>query len=472
MMQNILILGGGVMGNMLLSLLTTPIITRLVSPESYGVYSLFMLYGSVALIVASGGMDQTLLRYFYNSDSVAYRSPLLHYCLKIAFIILGVGGVVILLLNSLARFEFASLKASCAFLFYLVLLVVNRFSSIVVRLSHDSKLYSKTLILNKFIFALSAITLLLLFHGNNSSEILIISLVTSTAIVTFMQIMSKREIWFWRGDAAEQIPRQSHLIRYGAPYIVSGLLSVLLTASARIILGFECGDAEVGIFSAGISLTAAFSIIQSTFNTLWMPVAVEHHANCPGDNSLFVLANHGITLMMIAAGFAFILAKDVLVLLLGSEYRSVAFLLPLLCFEPIFYTMSETTVNGIVLSEKSHYHIWVSVCAVFLNLTICLIGIPAFGMTGAAAATAAGYLSFYIARCWFSHRAMPIPYQYKKAVVAVGLFVIFALWNTYSAFNGYMVVYALLSIAIIARLYQDFVQLVWRQIKARRRSVQ
>ena len=70
-----LFIGSGM--NIILSLITTPIITRLVVPEVYGNYSLFTVFGNILLIAACLGQDQVHGRFFYAHDEVDYERHVL-----------------------------------------------------------------------------------------------------------------------------------------------------------------------------------------------------------------------------------------------------------------------------------------------------------------------------------------------------------------------------------------------------------
>lgn len=71
------IIGIGTFVSMLIGFVTTPIITRMVSPTEYGQFSIFTLYANVGMMVLYLGLDQSLIRYFYEQDSMAYRRGLL-----------------------------------------------------------------------------------------------------------------------------------------------------------------------------------------------------------------------------------------------------------------------------------------------------------------------------------------------------------------------------------------------------------
>ena len=68
-LKHFTIIGGGTMINMLLGVLTEPIISRLIDPADNGKYGIFTMYSSLAVMVLCLGLDQSLVRYYYEKDN-------------------------------------------------------------------------------------------------------------------------------------------------------------------------------------------------------------------------------------------------------------------------------------------------------------------------------------------------------------------------------------------------------------------
>jgi len=71
----------GTVINIVLGLLITPIITRLVSTEDYGRFSIFNMYTNIATMVLCMGLDQALVRFFYAREEKEYKQGLFRFCL-------------------------------------------------------------------------------------------------------------------------------------------------------------------------------------------------------------------------------------------------------------------------------------------------------------------------------------------------------------------------------------------------------
>ena len=164
------ILSGGTAVNMLISILTTPIITRLVEPTSYGTYSLFFLYGNIALAVFGLGLDQSLARFFYCSESDEEKASLLRYCYVLPNLVFGLASLVLVVLALCFNIvSLSNMTIVLLFIIYVFALIINRNASVVLRLEFKSKQFALASILNKALFACLAIALLLFAKGLNEA---------------------------------------------------------------------------------------------------------------------------------------------------------------------------------------------------------------------------------------------------------------------------------------------------------------
>ena len=86
-LKQFFVIGTGTIINMLLGVITVPIITRIVSPDINGQFSLFDTYANIAVMVLCLGLDQALVRYYYKSDEPSYKTTILYKCLFLPILI-------------------------------------------------------------------------------------------------------------------------------------------------------------------------------------------------------------------------------------------------------------------------------------------------------------------------------------------------------------------------------------------------
>lgn len=425
------ILSGGTAVNMLISILTTPIITRLVEPTSYGTYSLFFLYGNIALAVFGLGLDQSLARFFYCSESDEEKASLLRYCYVLPNLVFGLASLVLVVLALCFNIvSLSNMTIVLLFIIYVFALIINRNASVVLRLEFKSKQFALASILNKALFACLAIALLLFAKGLNEALALCACCTAACYAVAIYEVVVGRKLWFRSSAVFSKGYSKMSVLRYGLPFVVSGMAVLFMSGYGQISLESAGLFAEVGVYAAAVSLAGIFSIIQTSFNTIWLPFITQKYETGDHPFEYVERACNLVSLTMFSIGLVVILLKDVLVLFLGPEYRSAATIFPLLCFQPILYTISETTACGMVFAKKSGYQSIVGVLSCLINVITCSVLVPSMGMYGAALGAAVAYLSFFILRTFFSQLAVGHPLDFLKLSVSAVLFVAFALIGT------------------------------------------
>lgn len=444
-LKHFTVIGAGTVINMLLGLLSTPVITRIVDPEIYGQFSMFNTYSGIAVMILCLGLDQTLVRYYYEQDDIEYKQSLLYKCVKLplAFCIVSSAIIILISVTGLFRFEFDSviIVLLCIFsttkLFY-------RFSQLIIRLEYKSKLYSILNIISKAVYIASVYVLLLLFKINHLI-CLVMALITESVLCLVISILAQKKVWnaFFSKINNCKIP-SAELYKYGIPFIFSMGLMTLFEAIDRFSLNFYRSYSEVGVYASTNNIIGLFAIVQTTFNALWAPMAVEHYSKSPNDVSLYQKGNKVITIVMFGIGLTIILCKDVFALLLGAKYRESANILPFLVFHPIMYTISETTVTGITFTKKSKAHIIITFVACITNIVGNTLLVPKIGCQGAAISTGISYIVFFVMRTLISNKYYYVDYSLMKFSILTILTGAYAFYNSFWDFGvisilGYMI---------------------------------
>lgn len=452
-LKHFTIIGGGTVINMLLGLMTEPIITRLVDPSDNGKYGIFNMYSSLAVMVLCIGLDQALVRYYYEKDTDDYKRSLLSKCVVIPILLcLAVSGIVMALsISGLVKFKFDPLIMGILCIFTLFQLIY-RFSLLLVRLEYKSKLYSLLNIIHKLMYLAAVFPLIFLFKHNHVMA-LVISTTIASFVCLFTSITANRRLWKPHTDkSACETPRKE-LMRFGYPYILSMGLATLFSAIDKISLDIYRTDHEIGVYTSAITLINVFAIIQTTFNTLWQPMSVEHYTKDPEDKSFYQQGNQLITIVMFFIGLSLILFKDLFVYILGAKYREAATILPFLCFNPIMYTISETTVSGLVFKKKSMMQIVVSAGACATNIIGNMILVPRLGGKGAAISTGISYIVFFTLRTVLSNRYFYVDFKLGRFYTLTFAVVLYCFYNTFFKFGILTIVGYIACVALLVVLY-------------------
>ena len=465
-LKHFTVIGLGTIINMLLGLITIPIITRIVNPNEYGQLSIFTMYSNIAVMTLCLGLDQALIRFYYDKKDEAYKKKLLHSCVKIPFLIFLILSIIVIFLYCLKIVKInISFIILVLFLLYTLTQLIYRFSLIVIRLEYNSKLYSLLNILLKIFYIVIVISLLMIIKSNYF-EILVLSTTISAMICLVISIFAQRKKWnFFKKDYFRENIKMNELLKYSLPFIFTMGVTTLFQSIDKISLSIFCEYSDVGIYASTMSLVHIFAIVQTTFNTLWAPMAVEHYTKNPEDKTFYKKGNQYITVIMFFIGLSLMLVKDIFAILLGEKYRLAAYIFPFLIFNPIMYTISETTVNGLVFYKKSKMQVLVAVGACLSNIIGNVILVPIIGCKGAAISTGLSYIIFFSLRTFLSNKYYYIDFKLKKFYFLTLIVVLYALYNTFIKFNILTIIFYFLCIIILVCLYFDSIKEMINHVK-------
>lgn len=425
--KHFFIIGSGSFISILIGLITTPIITRIVDTNSYGQLAIFNVFVNIGLFVFLLGLDQSLIRFYYEKKNSEHKKTIIRFCWLLPSII-----VVLLLLFTIFAYVINIIPKSLMPYVTMVLVgifsqILYRISLLVIRLEKKSKMYALISITYKLIYLI----LVLIFakiYKNNYFYALVFSTLLSAFISAFIGIICKIDLWnpFFKGN--EKL-NHKELLKYGAPFIISSGIHIFYNAVDKLSIKLFFSYSDVGIYASAVTIIGIFNIIQTTFNSLWYPMAMEHYTNDKNDTLFYSKCCRIITVIMFVFGTTVIVFKDLIVLMLGSQYRSCVFIIPFLAFEPILYTISESTVRGIDFAKKSKYHVYISGITLVTNFVLNIILLKIFGIIGAAIATAISYILFFVLRTTISTKLFKVDYDFKKIMTLISFTFVFAILN-------------------------------------------
>lgn len=465
LIKNFAILGVGTIANMIIGFITTPIITRIVAPYEYGQLSIFTMYSNIAVMILCLGLDQALVRYYYEQRDIVYKRGLLFKCIKLPILI---SLLVCLLFMSAVYFKIINFQFNG---FILVLLcvytfvqIIYRFSLLLVRLEYQSKLYSLLNVFQKLFYIVPVLFFVIIFK-TNYLNILVICTVMSSVICLLFSVFFQKKIWNLFLEHSCKVSMKE-LLSYAFPYIFSLGITTIFQAIDKLFLNYYYDYYEVGIYQSAMSIVHIFAIIQNTFNTLWAPIAIEHYTANNNDKDFFKQCNQIIVVIMFFIGLSLIFFKDVFALLLGSNFKEAVYILPFLIFNPIMYTISETTVLGLIFKKKSKMQVISAAGACIINFIGNYLLVPKLGCLGASISTGISYIVFFSLRTILSNKCYYIDYKLKKFYLLTVITSLYAFYNTFNKFNFISVIGYFSCLMLLFLLYKDSIIYIVNYIRS------
>jgi len=462
----------------LVGLVSTPVITRLVSPEELGLFSMFFLVMNVMTLAVMFGTDQSFVRFFYE-ENPSNRVRLLRSSITLVllfFIPVCLG--MLFFRDRISFFIFDTVRP-----FYIILLitavtsnVLFKYALMVLRMQQKGGWYSTVQVLNKvsnFLFFI----LLILFMNSDILPLMLAS-VFGLFVAAVSGIVKERKFWFGKTDpdSGQMVNRKKDILRYSAPLVMTNIVYWLFQSFDRIAIKEFAGFEELGIYAGAIRIVGLAVVLQTAFTTFWVPVSFERYEKNPQDKAFFTKIHRFAAFFMLSVGLFSMMFRHLIVYLLGPEYREALMILPYLMFIPVFYTISETTVKGIAFAKKTIWHLVIALISSAVNISGNMLLVPALGARGAAISTGLSYILFFILRTAFSQRYYPVDYQLKKLSLQIAGIVIYAglltFWeNLYLDLIGGLVMIGLMYVGFKTEIRQiltgSLIELV-RQVKIKK----
>lgn len=432
---------------LLLGFVSLPLITRVMSTDEYGRTAMFTSAVSIIYIFAILGLDQSYIRYFYKEG--VNRKRLMLQCLKYPVIlIVFLAGIYWIFSDYFNGFLFgkSSLDITLLVIGYTVISVFERFLFLNIRMDQMGKLYSNLNILSKVLY-IAFIILFVKLIGDDF-RVVLYALTLPLGIVTL--ICAVRYIYVTRHEKAEKHELKiKELLTYGIPFVPMLLMEWLLSSMDKWSIKIFKDFSETGIYGSAMQIMSILLTFKITYVAFWAPVAMEKYEKeseevCkPFFKDMFLK----VQFLCMVAAFLLTIFRGVIVLILGAEYRDAIRILPYLSLMPILSILFEMTGQGCKFVGKVKYFNYASLAAIVCNLIGNTLLVPVLSGVGAALATAATYVVYFLIGTYFSNKCYPIDYNLKRLGVSLVLYGIYA---TYATWSENVLVSSLVGVLVLA----------------------
>lgn len=373
-----------------ISVITTPIFTRLMSTSEYGVYSLFNSWQSilcvfVTLNLSAGVFTRGVVK---NEDDIEnFTSSFL----GLSVLLTLVSTVVYVLFSPFFNRLF---NMNTVLMLCMLITMFNNtlfgFWSTRQRVDYKYKALIAITLITSILQPLLGIVGMYLFPLAKV-EARVIS-------ATFVGI-----VFYW-GLALVQIKRSpkvysskywKYALRFNIPLIPHYLSQSVLSSSDRIMIGKLCSESDAGIYSLAYSLAMLMTIVNTAItNTFspWLYKSIQHkqYKNI-GSASYFLLIMVAIVNLILIA-----FAPEIIAIFAPKEYADAVWAIPPVAMTVFFIFMYTMFANFSFYYEKTKTIALTSCLGAVLNVILNAICIPVFGYVAAAYTTLICYICYSI----------------------------------------------------------------------------
>jgi O-antigen/teichoic acid export membrane protein len=430
------IYGLGQIFGRLASFLLLPVYTHYLQPADYGCIAILDLIGNLLGILIGTGMSSAVARYHFDAHHDAERRQ-----------VWWTGLLCILLLATLVVVPAWFWRAPLAHLtlgaaveqgrFYYALLLPTLWVSIVGDLPSaylQVRKWSGTFVsLN---LARLGLSISLNIYFLVVLRLGIVGFLLSNLIAnTLSTIVSLGIFVYNQGPVSFHSPLVRRFWQFGAPLILTALLSTAMHQADRYVLRLFVDMEQVGLYSLAYTIGQAINTLcLMPFAAIWSVLVYEIAAR-PDAREIYVRIFryfvYGIALIMLGSS---LFARPLLSIIVDAQYLQAADVIPLVCLAYLFFSLHEHFKVPVILAKRTALLPPVFAVATATNIGANLLLIPWLGMTGAALASVVSFATFSFVALW-RYRAIDryaYPLRHCGRVVA-GMVLSYIGWRSFAA---------------------------------------
>ena len=370
-----------------ITVIMTPIFTRLLTKEEYGNFSNFTSWESILLIFVTLDLSTSIIRakYDFNDKMSEYISSITAISTLMTLLLYAV-----IEMNVTFFVDFFSMD-----IFYIrVLFVYFLFQPAYAYMQENYRIYRKYKLF--LFFSLStavlrtvlSIALVYLMEDNYKARVY-----GYIAPVLFLYMGIYAYIWIKGKKVKWQYCKYALMI--GVPLIPHSLAGILLSSSDRVMIQKICGPEQTALYTVAYTIATLVDLITTSLSKAWIPWFFD--AMNEGKNKeirkISGLYANGVGVAILGV---MLVAPEILLILGGKEYLEAKNIIPVV-MSGLFCRFIYTFYVNIELFYKKTF--WVSVgtmIATAINIGLNVILIPQFGYVAAAYTTLIGFLAILL----------------------------------------------------------------------------
>ncbi len=392
------------------SVASVSVFTRVLDAEAYGLYSVVTSAVTILIVVASGWIEQAVLRYLPEYDAARSRRDT-------AGLVVGLTAATCVAVALLALVVFVSARAHLGAYTRLfipaTLLLIAETSFIALGAVLQSRLRSHAVSILRSSGAVLRFALALGFLwwiGRDVRWLLLGAAVGRGLSALATLVVVARDVDGWarpRFDGAAV----RRFAAYGAPMLGWTLASRVYGVSDRFIIEAFQGSAAVGVYSANYTLvTMGFGLLSAPLLTAAHPLIVKAWKDHGPERAPDVVASFARLYVLVLTPVVAVLAlcsREVSAILLGSPFREGHEIIPIVVLGVFVWGFSMYGHKGLELAEHTGIMCAFAVLTAAINVGLNLIFVPAYGYRAAAVTTLACSFIYPTLVHWISKRYVP-----------------------------------------------------------------
>jgi len=210
---------------------------------------------------------------------------------------------------------------------------------------------------------------------------------------------------------------------FSLPLMLTGILGFMMTRTDTLMLGYYKGSEVVGIYNAAAPLASMLPIFLNSTGFLYMPIASRLYAGGKLEElkRVYQILTKWVFLLTLPIfSVMFLFPEATINFFFGAKYVSASKALQILALGFMFHTLLGLNGMSLIVIGEPRLNLIGDSFAVVLNVVLNILLIPAFGLEGAAIATASSYFVANVFRSFWLYKKTgihPFSWNYVKPLL-------------------------------------------------------
>lgn len=390
---------GYILGGILIkgiAFITTPVFSRLMTPEEFGVLNAYLSYESILVVLIgfqfAGCLKNAKIKYTNKPNGMnVFFSDLIVLLLihsGISFVIVNVFSEYIINLTGIeSRLLLNLIIVNC--FGNAAMTVYNSF----VSLEYQYKKYVAISVFNALANVVLSLLLIFTILGNDRSMARILGYVLPYVFISIYLVVT---IFKKSKPNLHTIKTNSKFAyRFCAPLIPNGFAEIMLTQYSKLSIDHNCGTAAMGVYSLAYNVYSIIATVKLGMDYIVGPFYFDKRksGNFEELRNIFKIYSRSLALISVLVMF---LCPEIVRILGDTEYfdarMSAIPLIGVSYFSFLCYMLSQEEY----FVQKTFIISGISISAMLLNVLLCNIFVSKFKAIGVAYCTLASFVVMFL----------------------------------------------------------------------------
>lgn len=378
-----------------ISIITTPVFTRIMTEEEYGIFSVYRTWYNV-LVVA---ITLELVYAPFTNAMVKFEDKKNDFVssMQSFFVISSVIWIVIFIVF---QNFFTELMELPPIALYLMIIHVFTYASMSLWVAkqrfeyHYKKVVGITL---SYALLNTALGIVLVLFMENGWFARILSMVISQGILGiilfFINIGNPLKVSpfkYWK-----------YGIRFGGELLPNSLASLLLDQADRIVIQKMCGETDVAFYSLAYSIATMVNLFKTAITNSFLPWYYRMLKAGEEENVRKRISNLLFLMMFIVSG-ALLVMPEIVAVMGGNKYAGAINAIPPITISVFYMFLGTMCINTQYYFDKLLFGSITSVVSIVLNFSLNVVFVEKYGYIAAGYTTLVSYAVISISRYLYS----------------------------------------------------------------------